>query len=540
MDIEQNETLRSSRRRSRLAIALPCIVAVMTAGCDDGRPPKMTWDDTSGADPKFGDPNFGAGDAQDFFQAESKDHNEDIGGHKGDGLDAPQGDVPESIDECGGDSDAAMETLDLATDTHGESDDPTCAGGACDVVDVVEPICFPSTSWCKDLDTVETCSSDGTSTSLLDCAEQHSCKLGVCQPWVCEPGKPYCAGTVATSCDLFGLGPVGGGTDCAVAGGTCDGGMCKGCSPDCLWKQCGGDGCGGTCGACVEGPECAYIGCVEGMCEQTGSAPDGSPCTLGFCVAGVCTDVHGSTELLLTGTIQLFYVPMWVSSVTIEAWGAQGGKWVQSCFEGGKGARMKGTFPVDPGDVIQVIVGGKGLDVVPCNAAFGGGGSFVYSTPFPGNLMIAAGGGGGSSICDYPQGELWSNGQGQGGLVTPDGGDSFKWGNTPCGFGGKDGADGQWSAAGKGWSSVQSDATGVKLGDDTCGFKDASGGFGGGGSLNITAQGKAGGGGGGYSGGGACNLEWAGGGGGGSINFGADQDNSPAVQSGDGKVVISW
>lgn len=53
------------------------------------------------------------------------------------------------------------------------------------------------------------------------------------------------------SVDCDGAGVVDAGPD-AVDGGVVD----AGCELSCAGKQCGADGCGGTCGACVDGDEC--------------------------------------------------------------------------------------------------------------------------------------------------------------------------------------------------------------------------------------------------------------------------------------------
>jgi formylglycine-generating enzyme required for sulfatase activity len=72
-----------------------------------------------------------------------------------------------------------------------------------------------------------------------------------------------------------------------------------GCIPDCDGRECGDDGCGGTCWAsdgdeCSDGDSCTTDSCGDGKCQHEG-LPDGSeceddePCWLGdSCLSGVC------------------------------------------------------------------------------------------------------------------------------------------------------------------------------------------------------------------------------------------------------------
>jgi hypothetical protein len=42
----------------------------------------------------------------------------------------------------------------------------------------------------------------------------------------------------------------------------CENGRCKSCTPDCTNKNCGSDGCGGSCGSCVDNQICK-----DGVCK---------------------------------------------------------------------------------------------------------------------------------------------------------------------------------------------------------------------------------------------------------------------------------
>ena len=88
------------------------------------------------------------------------------------------------------------------------------------------------------------------------------------------------------------------------------------------------------------------------------------------------------------GSIQTYTVPAGVTSVTIEAYGAQGGN------GGGLGAEISGTFNVIPNQVLNILVGGEGgTRTNNLGVGGGGGGSFIWDQS--NNLFIASGGGGG-------------------------------------------------------------------------------------------------------------------------------------------------
>lgn len=78
-------------------------------------------------------------------------------------------------------------------------------------------------------------------------------------------------------------------------GTTCDQGQCR-CMPSCSGKECGEDGCGGTCGACESGrPFCLDGLCVA--CLTDTDCDDSNPCTLDECdpLSG-CTHVSQAVQ----------------------------------------------------------------------------------------------------------------------------------------------------------------------------------------------------------------------------------------------------
>lgn len=244
-----------------------------------------------------------------------------------------------------------------------------------------------------------------------------------------------------------------------------------------------------------------------------------------------------------TGNIATFTVPPCVTSITIEARGAQGGDNQSLVDLGGKGAKMVGTFPSTPGQVFNIIVGQRGFNNTGGNAANGagggGGGSFVWlntsTTP-----MIVAGGGGGSCLTNNGLPAYLGKDGGLGTSGTGSRSDDI-FANSP---GGANGANGTsvCGSGGKGWIAVLANPAGNPSGNATYG---AAGGYGGGGGAGTQPNPgnylHTAGGGGGYSGGGAGGTDYYhGGGGGGSFNAGTSQVNTASVQSGNGLVVISY
>ena len=70
------------------------------------------------------------------------------------------------------------------------------------------------------------------------------------------------------------------------------------CIPDCGVRQCGGNGCGGSCGECPPGAACNEDGLCEELCEPncTGRycGPDGCGGSCGSCAPGsTCNEAFG-------------------------------------------------------------------------------------------------------------------------------------------------------------------------------------------------------------------------------------------------------
>ena len=290
----------------------------------------------------------------------------------------------------------------------------------------------------------------------------------------------------------------------------------------------------GTCAMCK-------VSCSMGYDNCNKMAGDG--CEVQLC-GGTCAMpgvAHGSQTFNYSGQMVTWSVPVCAGSLTIEAWGAQGGDNPPLLGQGGKGARMKGTFTATPGEQLKIVVGGKGAAAQTSNTANGGGGggggSFVWRGA--NELLIAAGGGGGSCL----QNQGLPHYQGKDAVTGNDGTGSRShdaFNNAPGGTAGGDGKSVSGSG-GKGWNSVLANPAGGAV----CQQYGGAGGFGGGGAggcqPNPCNYLHTGGGGGGYSGGGAGgSCYYFGGGGGGSYNTGMSQDNSPGVKADNGQVVVTW
>ncbi len=235
-----------------------------------------------------------------------------------------------------------------------------------------------------------------------------------------------------------------------------------------------------------------------------------------------------------TGAVQTFTVPPCVTSVTINTKGAQGGEvTVQAPLpQGGLGATMEGDFAVTPGDVLTIIVGGRG-NPDPSSSGGGGGSGVNLNTT---TILIVAGGGAGVDFQDPAF-------TGQNAVTTNNGVD----GNNNVGSGGTGGGVGgdviyssnNFSRGGNGWNAGNSGSTGASGASPNTTFTAGTWGLGGGGGSVGYGWCNCGGGGGGYSGGGSGQINQTGGGGG-SYNVGTNQNNVAGNNTGDGVVTITY
>ena len=249
-----------------------------------------------------------------------------------------------------------------------------------------------------------------------------------------------------------------------------------------------------------------------------------------------------------TGGVQTFTVPEGVTSVKITAKGAGGGL-STGTFLGGKGAGMVGTFPVTPGESLDVYVGRAGTGAPSYGGGGGGGGgSFVFRSGDTEPIIVAGGGGGASSGASGVGGNPGFSGNG---LAGPGGG-GFAGVNGSGAGGGGFAAGGGGGGGGGGFASPGSAGTPSSTGPGGGGGSNLSGGFAGGAAGDSGGgdggfggggggTGASGGGGGGYSGGGGGGSTNAAGpgGGGGSFNLGSNEA-SVAGSGGAGSVAVEY
>ncbi|NOQ72759.1 MAG: T9SS type A sorting domain-containing protein [Crocinitomix sp.] len=235
-----------------------------------------------------------------------------------------------------------------------------------------------------------------------------------------------------------------------------------------------------------------------------------------------------TTTFDYTGAEQMYIVPMGVTLINIEAFGAQGGTADEdagTCDIGGWGGSAIGARIVVPEETLYVYVGGVGLhgDLggwngagVSCDNFFtcakGGGASDVRQGGADlGDRIIVAGGGGGAE---------YSGCSGTGG----DGGGLNGNEGTEGGGGGHNGGGGTQVAGGTAGAGS---------------YTGMPGAFGLGGNSGTHPSGHAGSGGGGWYGGGGSSEDGHGGGGSSYITGLIDASTVTGVREGHGQIIIT-
>jgi hypothetical protein len=135
------------------------------------------------------------------------------------------------------------------------------------------------------------------------CGDPFLCINGSCEEPIpggpCPDGQLECSGRcVDLRADAANCGDCG--VACESGQGCCDG-VCDTscvCQPKCEGRECGPDGCGGTCGTCA-GTTCSTSTCDEdagrcvrapmaGCCQTDVDCDDENSCTTDTCVNGTC------------------------------------------------------------------------------------------------------------------------------------------------------------------------------------------------------------------------------------------------------------
>ncbi len=124
---------------------------------------------------------------------------------------------------------------------------------------------------------------DGCGGKCLRCPDNATCDTS---SWVCDCPGSWC------------------GNNCCLPGQRCGAGdVCEECVPDCSDRECGDDGCGGSCGTCLPGYEC-----VDGTCRGCTADCSGRVCgddgcggSCGVCQAGYVCNEAGACERACNG-----------------------------------------------------------------------------------------------------------------------------------------------------------------------------------------------------------------------------------------------
>ena len=260
-----------------------------------------------------------------------------------------------------------------------------------------------------------------------------------------------------------------------------------------------------------------------------------------------------------TGDVQTFTVPSGVDTITIKAWGAQGGATGSDYWgTGGKGGYSTGDASVSAGETIYIVVGQLGFQSSSTTAYNGGGegnpqpswgegwtgGGATHVAKVTGvlstlsgnisNILIVAGGGGGGA---GTAGSNWgytyiAAGGAGGGLSGIDGEDSANSSYRPGGGGGTQSAGGSSTNASVN-ASFGMGASASNSNSDTIQGGGGGGGYYGGGSGNY--NGGGGGGGSGYIGGVSSGTTIAG-----NASMPDPDGGTMTGRAGNGLVVISW
>ncbi|MBT9555859.1 MAG: hypothetical protein IV100_07520 [Myxococcales bacterium] len=161
---------------------------------------------------------------------------------------------------CGTDGTCAP----CAPDCDGKTCGSNGCGGLCGVCfDAAAPYCDKGTcqATCIPKCAGKACGDDGCGGDCGACTAGEHCVLGACDALPAAVScDGHCGGKAVSGCSCEG-GCASLGTCCPDVHAVC------GCQPDCIGRNCGDDGCGGSCGTCSEGDVCVLGGCQADPCD---------------------------------------------------------------------------------------------------------------------------------------------------------------------------------------------------------------------------------------------------------------------------------
>lgn len=171
-----------------------------------------------------------------------------------------------------------------------------------------------------------------------------------------------------------------------------------------------------------------------------------------YAQSSLASTAGGSLAVSFTGSVQTVVIPSGVTQVTLMASGAQGGSNAQG-VTGGLGGYASGVLSVNPGDVLNIYVGGSNgyngggiASNTACPTAQGGNGGGasdirLNGTSLADRILVAGGGGGaaGNRVSGCGRG---SGGAGGGGFYGGGGGASWPQTSTVVPTGGTQNAGG--------------------------------------------------------------------------------------------------
>ena len=180
--------------------------------------------------------------------------------------------------------------MDCGEVCTGSCDGKACGddgcGGDCGACPEGET-CTPTGQCCTPDCEGKVCGDDSCSGDCGECADGEKCTDGECVPGGCQGvlWEGCCTEGVLVFCDQgnlvqqscagdpeCGWSDGAGYYDCGTDGGEDPEGAfpmdCMDyCTPDCVEKTCGSDGCDGTCGDCAKGEVCVHNACIPDPCE---------------------------------------------------------------------------------------------------------------------------------------------------------------------------------------------------------------------------------------------------------------------------------